>query len=272
MQSKLANSYLVHRERRFSEVTPGALYEKQVENVVHKNVGQIMPGYESWQFEPLIRTPGGDTKPDLIFVNLEQNVWFLVEVEVETHSFRSHILPQISKMRRCEDGEEVIDQYLNLGNTLNSEVDYRELFERRPGVLLITHGTSEHFSYEIEALGVERIDLSIFQCSDGPYDPILRIQDRASVLVDTGVYASRGTGAWNRHWTLTRDITNIDNVNSGNSVVHYGGHVGIWKTMRLGGSTLLVPPGEFEIEADAVKAKVYVDNDSNEIHFIPWKD
>jgi len=72
--------------------------EKELEKVVHSNSETIFGEGAIYIPQQTLQTgAGSETVPDAIVIDLEARRWFIVEVELATHSVWSHIAPQIAK-------------------------------------------------------------------------------------------------------------------------------------------------------------------------------
>ncbi len=155
------------------------------------NYATLFHGYFPIQVEPYFSTPGGDVMPDIVLISTDYKRWALVEVELETHSFTSHILPQLSKLIRARSDDK-IDRELQ--RKIGTEVDLEQISRATfadPEVILVTHGSSEKYATKIAALGVKRIDVSIHSSDSEPNQHILIVQDFGTTLRDLGVTAKK---------------------------------------------------------------------------------
>ncbi len=153
------------------------------------NAATLFHGYYPIQVEPYFSTPGGDVMPDIVLISTDFKRWALVEVELETHSFKSHILPQLSKLKRAVSDEKIDRQ---LQQKIGHPVDLEQISVAtftNPEVVLVTHGSSAKYATKIEALGVKRIDLSIHSSNTEPNQHILIAQDFGTTLRALGVRA-----------------------------------------------------------------------------------
>ncbi len=81
--------------RTYREISSQAIYEADfVESIVGASK-EIFPGFECGRFAPLVDSPYGASRPDLILVDDRYRTWCVVEVELEHHSLSGHVEPQI---------------------------------------------------------------------------------------------------------------------------------------------------------------------------------
>ena len=59
---------------------------------------ELFPGYLCGKFSPKVESEYGTSQPDLVLVDKRYRNWFVVEVELEHHSLRGHVEPQIRRL------------------------------------------------------------------------------------------------------------------------------------------------------------------------------
>jgi hypothetical protein len=87
---------LVGNKRQYVKV--GFDNEDELESIVEKNHDILFGPYSIYISQHSIKTPGGTgTVPDAVVINLANNQWFNVEVELGHHGTWQHIAPQVSR-------------------------------------------------------------------------------------------------------------------------------------------------------------------------------
>jgi hypothetical protein len=79
----------------FSMSDPDAPSETEFEGVALGALRCIYPQYECIVFGGKFRFEGENRKPDLAMIARDRSHWFVVEVELVSHSLERHVLPQI---------------------------------------------------------------------------------------------------------------------------------------------------------------------------------
>jgi hypothetical protein len=263
----LVNKYIVRSPRRYVQITPGALYEIHIQNLVAKHVADLFSGYVGARFEPLIRTIGGDVRPDLVIVNLDKRRWAVVEVELGNHNFHAHVLPQMSKLAHCDDGLAFVEKFASLPTVDTPVSELLDIFSSKPSAILVTHGSSEHHSVSLERLGVQCVDLDVFECIEGPNDYILVVNDRRTHLVPLPVIAVRRTYPWEMNWEVSGDIPDAM-FKDAQIIVHLGGTVAAWRRTKIGETQYLISPSDLAIDTGSNQRRVFLDDESGEIHLV----
>ncbi len=121
--------------RMFRPRTPST--EIQFEEQVLRVASELMPSYKIANWKPLVRDwHGHGAKPDLAMVSHDLDHWYVIEVELASHSISGHIAPQLETL-----GNGVYDSSLlpSLQKSFPSEdiESLAQLVRRDPGLLCI---------------------------------------------------------------------------------------------------------------------------------------
>lgn len=270
----MSDMYVARKGHRYSKIAPGSLYESQVTSLVEKNLSAIFPHHIGAQLEPFIKTAAGNVKPDIVLVRKDFNGWALVEVEVDTHSFGSHILPQLTKLRYA-----VSDS--NLVNALHSELkkrkqvvedDFTKLLsalEKPPSVYLLIHGSSHDVEHHLETLKVEAIDLEVHLSATQANEYLLVANDRTRTLKSLDIRVDRSPNPLTkRFWVTSGNLPDEVSPKGEQILVSLDGEVAIWSLTRTENGAFLRQPSELSVPDNIVSASVFYDAESGVIHLI----
>jgi hypothetical protein len=209
----MSSRFLTRIFRRYVKITPGSLYESNVQVLIERNLSALFPEYFGKLMDPYFRTAGGDVQPDLVLVRRDYKGWMLVEVEVEGHSAQGHILPQLSKLVRVTANEEVSKRLIDSFGNDHSLENLELAILYRPEVTLVMHGSSEHFQGKLNELGVYSLDVEIH--SYPPDEYVLEVLDRDENYLDTGHICRRSSNLATQFvWSLPKfehlNLTTMD--------------------------------------------------------------
>lgn len=87
---------------------PDAALETEFELVVAKALMCIYPGYHCFPFGGTFRLEDNVSRPDIALVAKDLSHWFVIEVELVSHSLEGHVLPQIRTFRFGEPQRDCI--------------------------------------------------------------------------------------------------------------------------------------------------------------------
>jgi hypothetical protein len=141
-------------------LTDGDVYERvrlleaDYETTVLKFGVTILPGWRLVGWKPMLRTTiGQGVMPDAVLVDLESSEWYVVEVELASHSVDEHIRPQLERLRYAMYGDDLAPGLMRA--TGRSEDAIRLMLSRRPGFLCVVDGDSVDVRLACQEFGFE---------------------------------------------------------------------------------------------------------------------
>jgi hypothetical protein len=265
----MTDNYILRRGERYRRIAPGDWYESQIQALTLDNSIALFPAYECVRLEPYFRTPAGDVQPDLVLVRRDLSGWGLVEVELDTHSFTSHVLPQVSKLARAR-GDSYLAAALQERIAVLREASRESietLLSREPKVYLVTHASSLRARDRLNQLGVHQLDVEILRNLDAPNDALLLVEDHTVDLRELPERAVRSTSPLTRRaWTLhLADPDTLPWVSSHVSVASEGTET-IWRATRTSDGLILMEPASAAGLEAKVRMRVRVDDVNQIIH------
>lgn len=265
----MKDNYLVRKGQRYRRTLPGDIYESQVQALVHENAIALFPTFECLRFEPYFKTPAGDVQPDLVLVKRDRSGWGLVEVEIDTHSFTSHVLPQVNKLTWAR-GDSVLAATLAGQSSIleHQSLDSIEgLISVRPSVFLVTHGASTRARDRLNRLGIHQYDIDILRNLDSPNDAQMIVTDHTIDLRALPSPALRSTSPLTRQaWTLQLESIDALPWISTHAAVTYDGMQATWRARRTSDGLILSQPPSASGLEDKLRMLVRVDETNQIIH------
>ena len=80
--------------------------ESDFQPVVKAELAKVLPNFSILDFSPyIIGDEGRRRKPDLALVDRSYRMWAIVEVELESHSLKNHVIPQIQAFATGDYGK-----------------------------------------------------------------------------------------------------------------------------------------------------------------------
>ncbi len=150
---------------RLDQEDPTAAFEAAFEEVASKVLRQLYPSCHVLQFKPTVQSGGTGWKPDLALVDSTYAFWFIIEVEIATHSLQRHVLPQVRALRDGDYGAEAVNILSQLiGITKDRAATIVQHIPRYMGVI-----SNQENSEWVNALAAENIQhMSIATFSGTP--------------------------------------------------------------------------------------------------------
>ena len=143
--------------------------ESEFEEQVLRVASELMPNFEIASWKPLIRDlHGRGAKPDLAMVSHDLENWYVIEVELSSHSIKGHIAPQLETL-----GSGVYDSSLvrSLRNSFPSkDVEaLTRMVRREPGLLCIVNEYTDRIGRTCRDTGFELVVLEPYFGVAGGY-------------------------------------------------------------------------------------------------------
>lgn len=126
----------------------------------------MFPGLLAIKFGALFTHEGQQRRPDLALIPRDLSFWYVVEVELLSHSLNSHVLPQVRTFRYGEPSAEVAPA---LATALSIGAGQAmTLLQRVPRyVAVIANGASSEWEAKLDAIDVRFVSARRFASRDG---------------------------------------------------------------------------------------------------------
>ena len=150
--------FLVESPSRIFEPSPPAT-ESQFEEQVVRVSNELMPSYTVASWKPIIRDHHGHgAKPDLAMLSRDLESWYVIEVELASHSVSGHIEPQLETLRYGVYDSSLVP---SLKRSFPSEdvESLSRMVHREPGLLCIVDQYSDPISRTCRGTGFELVVL-----------------------------------------------------------------------------------------------------------------
>lgn len=89
---------ILHNSEWYDPVSPDSVYEPEFEDLVIQHAPVLFPDYHCVRYSRLVTSPAGDSRADLALVDREYRSWYVVEIELASHSLAGHVLPQMQRL------------------------------------------------------------------------------------------------------------------------------------------------------------------------------
>ena len=105
-----------------SRLTPKAFFESEFEAVILQNVHLLCPNAILVPFKQTVFVSEYESKrPDLALIDLDYRFWWVIEVELASHSLSGHVVPQTRVLLEGRYGTEHIDALLRQKPSLDRD-------------------------------------------------------------------------------------------------------------------------------------------------------
>ena len=153
--------------RKFEPREPNS--EKEFEEQVLRVADVLMPSFETASWKPLIRDRHGrGAKPDLAMVSHDLEEWYVIEVELASHSIRGHIAPQLETLGNGVYDSSLVSSLRNSFPSKDVEALTR-MVHREPGLLCIVNEYTDRIGRTCRDTGFELVVLEPYFGAAGGY-------------------------------------------------------------------------------------------------------
>lgn len=150
----------------FELVDPDSLSEAAFEASVIKGLACTFPAYQCIVFTGSFTHEGRTFRPDLALVARDSSHWFIIEVELTSHSLHQHVLPQV---RAFKYGEPQADCVNGLAASLAIPVGRAQtLLQLIPyGVAVVANRENQEWLIALNAHGIQMLTVAAYTCPKG---------------------------------------------------------------------------------------------------------
>lgn len=146
-------------ETTFRLLDPDSISETEFEYSVVKALKCAYPAYECIVFSGTFTHPdSGARRPDLALIARDLSHWFVIEVELTSHSLDQHVLPQV---RAFVFGEPQSDCASIIASSLHIPRAQAEIFVRRVprSVAVVANRWKPEWNYALRALPAQLLTI-----------------------------------------------------------------------------------------------------------------
>jgi len=222
------------RDYIFQMDDPDAPSEIDFEAMVVQALSCIYPNYQCIVFGGSFIYDEETKKPDLALIARDLSHWFIIEVELLSHSLERHVLPQIRAFRY---GEPQSDCSMIISRELGIDLGQaKTLVDRIPkGVAVIANGASREWETALKALQTQYLTLARFTTPKG----LVAFELLGSLFV---VQTHLGFGTYSAVDAAIRCANSIDLPDGHVQIEIAKGSIGIWAVVRDKGHAWLTKP------------------------------
>jgi hypothetical protein len=143
-----------------------ALSESEFEHTVAQALTAIYPDYNCFIFTGGFRFDDKVFKPDLALVAKDYSHWFVIEVELTSHSFERHVVPQIRAFQYGNPEEDCVSILSKrLGHTTQQILTFLRYVPRNVAVIANKHNSE--WELALRHLSVQFLSISAFHSAAG---------------------------------------------------------------------------------------------------------
>ena len=151
---------------------------------------QLLPSYTVASWKPLIRDwYGKGAKPDLAMLSRDLESWYVIEVELASHSVRGHIAPQLETLSNGVYDSSLVPFLLRSFPSEDVE-SLTRMVRREPGLLCVVDQYTEGISRTCRHTGFDLVVLEPYAGVEGGWAVLAeQLPSELSKTIAPGTYS-----------------------------------------------------------------------------------
>lgn len=211
---------------RYKMLDATAMAEVEFENEVAQALMCYEPGFVCVPFHGTFTFERESYRSDLALVARDASHWFVVEVELTTHSLHGHVIPQVRALRYGEPQADCVTS-LAQGASISREQALRMIHDVPRSVIVAANKRLVEWEYALRAIDVGLVSISVYGAPEGEraYEvngtlevPVACLGFGTYSATDRGIVFARSIG-------LSAGVVQIEDTESGH---------GLWKVIHEG--------------------------------------
>lgn len=208
----------------FTMCDPDSPSETEFEGITLRAFGCLYPQYQCVVFGGRFFYEEEYRKPDLAMIARDNSHWFVVEVEMLSHSLEGHVLPQIRALRYGEPQKECV---AILSRELGIDLGAAQtLLSRVPrAVVVVANRSRTDWEHAMRAHQAHFLTVTRFLTASG----------REAFEIDGSLSATKeslGFGVYNASDTMIRFMSSVNLPDGHIQVEGMSGGASLWRVIR----------------------------------------
>jgi hypothetical protein len=137
----------------YDPVAPTSIYESDFQAMVVAQAQHIFPDYAVIRFDKIVASEHGAAKADLALVDRHYRFWWVVEIELSTHSLEGHVRPQVQTLSSAEYGADEAGYISDRSPGLDAAKVQQMMKGNQPRVLVVVNAPMPYWQISLSHLG-----------------------------------------------------------------------------------------------------------------------
>lgn len=214
------------------------MYESEFEEHLLSQAPHIYPHHHLVRFKPLLVSEHGSAKPDLALIDKQYRNWWIVEVELGTHSFEEHVQKQVRVFATAEYGRHLTPLLMASAPWLHQPSVEDMLIGDPPRILVLVNEAKPDWAVGLQQWDIILGIVEIFR--NDRNQVILRVNGEHPS--DCGAFITSCRVDPHLRRSLVIESPGGVGVRNGQEVeLWFEGGITQWRRVDAGGSALLMP-------------------------------
>jgi hypothetical protein len=165
----------------YEELSSNSLYESEIERILLQNADTIFPAFYLIPFKKTVFSEDSSAKADFVLIDKQYREWWVVELEISSHSLKGHVIPQVQSLLAANYGEEEASYILQKTENLDSNQLQNLITNHPPNVMVIVNSSNVFWQEPLKKIGVDLFIFEIFRSDKNQH--IFRINGKSPIVV-----------------------------------------------------------------------------------------
>ena len=181
--------------------------EKEYEQMLKRNIGKILNEEDSIVLNfnlKLYSSYGGFVCSDLLLIKKDYSGYVVIEIEIENHSIRTHVLPQIRKLVSCNyllQSSKIFDHLRRVNNNkLNKKKFLKMMNEHEANFCVISNRYSAEWDNALGKEGFDFVAVTPYLNNESEFAFYVKFGNKKEGLEEFDIQ-------WNKHCFVLKDKT-----------------------------------------------------------------
>jgi hypothetical protein len=226
----------------YFEVAPAGIYESHYEMFVKTQAKRMWPRFHPVHFKASVYA-GSDpgVKADFALVERSYSEWWVVEVELEAHSFEGHVFPQARKLAHAAYGDPEAEKMCEECNDLDLTKTKALLKDHQPNVLVVVNRPKPAWVKKLATINAYVAVFEMFIAGESDY--VFRINGVHPVGKSDKISAFRFDPLM-RRWMIADTPISFAGITDHQFSIEHDGFTSTWKRFEQEDKLWLDPIGK----------------------------
>ena len=234
---------ILHNGEWYEEISSQGMYERDFENILEQEAPRLFRDYHMVPFKTTVYSEedADARKPDFALIHNKYFSWWVVEVELAHHSFKSHVLPQVRTLARAKYGQSEADYLCNQDSALRTS-SVNDMFKgKQPRVLVIVNAPVEEWVDELRSFEAIVAICQVFRSKLNKY--VLRVNGEYPSEDETVLTTCECVPMIHRMLEIHAPAS-LPVGEDGRILLNHNGKSSEWKRTDVGGKVYLFSVGD----------------------------
>lgn len=232
---------LVVRGQVYRRVAPDSMLEGEFERLIAQDAAGLFPGYRLVEFKKTVTSEFGRNQADFALVHVAYSEWWVVEVEIATHSFDQHVFPQVQSLASASYGQDEAVYLASREQGLNAHSLEMMMLGAQPRVMVIVNRDCPSWHPPLSALGVRLLVAEVYRSDLDSH--ALVVAGRLPSVDQSVVSRCVPEPVLGRTFLSVESPAALDVEPSGQVEIEHSGVVSTWRRLDVSDRVWLHPEG-----------------------------